>query len=218
MDTKTLDKIIELKQKGQTINPYVDITPEKLAEFLGQAQREIDPYYASQMGLARESLLNTLGYSKEETGRFEADLEKKYGKALQAHGESMAEKGFALSGRRLTEESDLAYETQKTMEDQRRQLAFQAGNQARQFAQEWGGTNMPSFNIGAMPTVRSGEMAFGKTGTQMPLYELSSDIYSKLTGSRQWEQQAAEKTRQAELEEAFKQKELASRYRTLELT
>lgn len=36
----------QLKQRGQVINPNIEITPEKIAEFTKQAEAEIDPYYA----------------------------------------------------------------------------------------------------------------------------------------------------------------------------
>ncbi len=212
------DYLTKLGETGKTINPYVDITPEKLAEFLGQAQREIDPYYASQMGLARENLLNQLGYSKEEVGRFEGDLEKKYGKSLTQLGETSAEQGMALSGRRLQEEGELATETQNQMLDTRRKLAFEAGNQARQFAGEWGGANIPMATMTSTPKVQAGESSFRNLGgTETPLYELSDSLYQNLTGAKQWEQQANVKTRQAQLEEAFKTNELANRTRTLNL-
>lgn len=206
-----LDKLTE---KGQTINPYVDITPEKMAEFLKQAESEIDPYYQTQLKLARESILTDLDYSKEQIGKFEQDLEKTYGKSLRSLGESAAEQGFAMSGQRQLNEQDLAYQTQRQIEDKRNQFAYGAGQAARTFAQEWG---KPDFTptISTMPTVRAGERSFATSGTQAPVYELSNDIYDQLVGSKQYEQTAAKLTRQAQLESAFKESELSKRYLSL---
>ena len=204
-----LDK---LSATGKTINPYVDITPEKMAEFLKRAENEIDPYYATQLKLARESILTDLDYSKDEIGKFEQDLEKTYGKSLRTLGEGAAEQGFAMSGQRNLNEQDLAYQTQRQIEDQRNQLTYNAGKAARTFAQEWGKPAFETPTIGVAPTVRAGERSFAKSGTEAPIYQLSNDIYDQLQGSKQYEQKAAILARQAQQEES----EYRKRY--LELT
>ena len=116
-----MDKLIKM---GQVLNPNIEITPEKAAEFLAKAQTEIDPYYSSQLKLARESLLSSIGYSKEQILTNEKDLERKYGINVRQLGEQAAEQGFALSGIRQRAEQQLATETQANIEQQRRQLEY----------------------------------------------------------------------------------------------
>lgn len=215
---KSMQAMIDkLLASGQTVNPYIDITPEKVAEFTAQAQREIDPYYASQLKLAREGFLRSVGYTTEELGKYEADLERKYGTQVRQLGEQAAEQGFALSGLRKREETELAYGTQQDIESKRRALGYETGTQARQFAQQWGGGDMSIPTISQAPRVLAGEMGFQRSGEQTPFYQLSPETYQGLIGSKEWEQKAAKQTRVSQLESAWKESELAKQYRKLTL-
>lgn len=207
-----------LTAKGQTINPYVEITPEKAAEFMAQAEREISPYYQTQMKLERENLLRSIGYDTESLNLFEQQMERTYGKNLNTLSENMAESGFAYSGKRKTEESDLAYNTQTQINENRRQLANQAANLASAYAQRWGSANLPaSTTISATPNVVAGQSAFNKTGGNVNYYTLSPELYDDLIGSQQYEQTAQQKARASELEGAYKESELVNRQRQLTL-
>lgn len=211
------DFLDKLANRGQVLNPNIEITPEKIAEFTAQAQRELSPYYQSQMKLARESLLKSVGYSIEDIGRNEQDLEKKYGTSLRTLGESAAEKGFALSGMRKRDEEQLAYETQQNIDLNRRTLGRQAESLASTYAQKYGGTDMPTSTISQAPRVLPGEINFQKSDAQNPFYTLSPETYQNLVGSQQYEQQTAEKTRVAGLKSDYKTDELSKRMRTLSL-
>lgn len=207
-----------LTAKGQTINPYVEITPEKAAEFMAQAEREISPYYQTQMKLERENLLRSIGYDTESLNLFEQQMERTYGKNLNTLSENMAESGFAYSGKRKTEESDLAYNTQTQINENRRQSANQAANLASAYAQRWGSANLPaSTTISATPNVVAGQSAFNKTGGNVNYYTLSPELYDDLIGSQQYEQTAQQKARASELEGAYKESELVNRQRQLTL-
>lgn len=207
-----------LTAKGQTINPYVEITPEKAAEFMAQAEREISPYYQTQMKLERENLLRSIGYDTESLNLFEQQMERTYGKNLNTLSENMAESGFAYSGKRKTEESDLAYNTQTQINENRRQSANQAANLASAYAQRWGSANLPaSTTISATPNVVAGQSAFNKTGGNVNYYTLSPELYDDLIGSQQYEQTAQQKARASELEGAYKKSELVNRQRQLTL-
>lgn len=194
----------ELQKRGQMLNPNVEITPEKTAEFLTQAQGEISPYYNTQMKMARETLLRSAGYTTDEILRNEAEIEKKYGQGVRQIGETMAESGFALSGRRIEGEQNLAEETQATIDANRRRAEFEAGNQARQFASEWGGTEMPSVSYQNAPRVLAGVGSFAKMGDTKPFYNISDSVYQGLKGSRQYEQDVAQRQRSSELEGLYR--------------
>ncbi len=214
---KTTQQYLDsLVQQGKTINPNIEITPEQTASFLAQAQREIDPYYSNQMKLARENLLTGIGYSTDQITAQEANWEKQYGKALRGLGETSAESGMALSGGRQLGETELAQGTQEQIDQARKQAQFNAGQSARQFAQDWGTAQLPTATLGATPQVKAGQSEFVRGGSQTPFYELSGDTYSGLIGSQDYARQTAEKTRASELEGAFRgQKELSTRKLTL---
>lgn len=206
----------EIKQRGQTINPNVTITPDQLAEFMSQAEREIDPYYSTQMKLAKDQLLTSLGYTKEDLDTFESDMEQKYGKQLRTYGENMAETGMARSGSRQVGERELATETQQSIDTNRTTAERNARSLASNYAQTWGGSNLPTTTVSSKPTVQAGISNFSR-GSGSSLYNLSSDVYDDLVGSAEYEKQTNIKTRASQLEEAFKQSELDKQYRQLTL-
>ena len=207
-----------LTAKGQTINPYVEITPVQAAEFLAQAEREMSPYYQTQMKLERDNMLRSVGYDTQSLDLFEQQMEKTYGKNLNVLGENMAESGFAYSGKRKTEESDLAYNTQTQIDEQRRALANQAANTTSAYAQRWGSANLPTTSaMSAAPKVLPGQAGFDKSGTSTLLYSLSPELYDNLIGTQQYEQTTQQKARASQLEGAYKEQELINRQRQLTL-
>ena len=222
----TLDSVLNQSQQylnqlianGQNINPNVEITEEKAAEFLAQAQREIDPYYATQMSLARESLLSSIGYSKADILAKEQKYERQYGQNLRTLSSQMAESGMAYSGERTRSEQELAVSTQASLDAARRALAESTGQAARTYAQAWGGKNIPTApTISATPQVTAGIGTFGRSGRELPLYELPSDIYSSLIGEQEYQKQAAVKGRQAELEQGYRTQQETKASRKLNL-
>lgn len=217
-----LDKLVA---NGQVINPNIEITPEKIAEFTAQAQTEIDPYYASQLKLAREDLLSSIGYSKQQILANEQELERKYGTSVRKLGEQSAEQGFAQSGIRQRGEQELAADTQSQINQGRTMLGNTVGTAARTFAQQYGAQNIETPAITAAPVVQAGNERFlpgqaivsGQASTEQPLYQLSPDIYDSLVGSKQYEQTAAKRTRVSELEKAFRTTQQNQQLRQLSL-
>lgn len=191
------DLLDRLSSQGQYLNPNIQLTQDQLAEFMSKAQGEIDPYYATQLKLAKETLLKSIGYTTEGIQRYEADAERKYGQNVRTLGESAAEKGFALSGIRQRSEQDLAYTTQQDIENQRRQLGYETGNLARTFTQQWSGVpgyEQPTTNIPQTPTVQPGEITFQRSGAETPFYTISPDTYQGLIGEKQKERLTGTRT------------------------
>lgn len=207
----------ELEKRGQVLNPNIQLDASTLAKFTKQAEQEINPYYSTQLKSARESLLYGAGYSRDEVLRNEQDLEKQYGQQFKQLGESAADRGFAQSGIRQREEGDLATDTQNTINANRRQLEFNTGNQARQFAQTYGTSNMPTLDIGNTPSVFGGETGFNKPQGTRSLYQLDPNVYDGLVGSQQYEQRGAVKNRASELESAFRSNQALTQQRSLTL-
>lgn len=209
------NQLDQLQKRGQIINPSVQITPEKVAEFTRQAQGEIDPFYSTQLKTAREGFLRSLGFSTEQLIRQEQDLERKFGESTRQIGEQAAETGFTLSGRRQRAERDLAVDTQQAITENRRQLQFQAGTSGREFAGRFGGSALSIPRLSGAPTVSPGETVFGRNAPDQPLYELSPEVYSGLKGTEQFEQEAVTQRRARELEELFRSQEMLKQQRAL---
>lgn len=206
----------ELESQGKVLNPAVEITDQQLTDFMAQAETEIAPYYASQLKLARHGFMESLGYAQEEIEAQEVSAQRQYGRELRGLGEEMAERGFATSGRRMTEEQELATQTQEALDVRRRTALHGAESMAGQFAEQWGETGMPSApTMSAAPQVVAGQRQW-QTGAQTPFYELSDDVYAGLKGTREFEEQAQIRTRTSELEKAFRQKKEAE-LRSLQL-
>jgi len=211
------DYLEQLKERGEMINPEIEITPEKMNEFIAQAALEIDPFYAGQLKLAREGFMRSAGFSSEDLERQEANIERTYGKDVRRLGESAAERGFATSGIRQREEAELAGETQRGIEERRRQVGFQAGTAGMEFARQYGAEALPTTTIGATPQVVAGQAGFERTGQRTRFYEISPSVFEGLIGERQREQEVAKTRRVGELESAFRTQEEIKALRNITL-
>ena len=220
-----------LQKQGLAINPNIQLSQQSAIEFLkrmesdsdpvfaqfrAKAEQEIGPYYSTQLKLAREGVMRSMGFAAEDVTRQEADLERKYGRQVRELGEQAAEVGFAQSGIRQRAERELAEGTQRELEEKRRDIQFKAGTVTREFAQKYGGAELPSVSLGATPRALPGEAAFQRPGGTSPFYELSPEVYQGLVGSEEFGRRSAIRSRASELEEAFRQQQtLPTRFLSL---
>lgn len=214
--TGELDAYIQkLQAAGYMINPNVQLTPEKMAEFMSQAGSEINPYYSGQLKLAKDTLLRGIGYGEEDILRHEQQVQQQYGRQLQSIGEQAAEQGFAQSGLRQLSERQLAEQTQQDIDAQRRGLTRGATEVAAGFAQQYGTRNLPALSFSGAPRVLPGVEQFQTDTQESPVYSLSSDIYQGLTGEKQYQQEADIRRRASELESAYRTGQTLPSLRTL---
>jgi len=212
------DYLVELQKRGKIPAPK-DLTPDEIAKFLTQAEQEISPYYATQLKLAKEGFLRSLGYTQETIDRLTEEAQREYQQNLRALGETMAERGFAESGIRKRSERELAWDTQRQLEEARRRALFETGTLARQFTQEWGEGGLPrTTEIPAVRNVRVlwGQPVFQEVGKTY-LYELRPEVYKGLIGEKEWEKKAAIQQRKAELVGAEREKRQTQALRKLSL-
>lgn len=208
----------KLEAAGKALNPNIQITPEQTAAFMAQASNEIDPYYATQLKIAKDQLLTSLGYTQDQIAMQETQAQKQYNENLRQIGSTAADQGFAQSGIRQRQEQNLASDTQYQLSQARKAAALSAGNAAGQFAQQFGGANLPTApGLNSMPRIVPGSEGFKYVGESAPLYQLSPGVYDGLTGSNQYEQNVAKRTRASELESAFRTNSALSQARTLNL-
>lgn len=213
--TNVANQVLQgMAAKGLTINPNLPITAEaaqqfmafaakNLNAFLPYAQKEISPYYATQLKLAADTLGRSLGFNEQQLADQEKQLEQQYGNQVRNIGEAAAENGMALSGRRQLQEQQLAQNTQNTINQNRRQLAFNEGNAVGQFAQVYGSNALPSIGGSVAPRVLPGQSNFDFSGQSSPFYSLSPSVYSGLTGSNQFAETSAEQQRASQLENLY---------------
>ena len=108
----------------------------------------------------------------------------------------------------------MAQAAQQQIETGRRNLAFEQGTRAREFAQLYG-AQQPAPTINAAPRV--GVEGFERGGAETPLYELSPDVYSGLIGTKEFERRGVTQSRASELEQVFREQEAIKQARTLNL-
>lgn len=207
----------ELQKRGQVLNPNIDLTPDKVAEFLHQAEGEINPYYAGQLKLAKNDLLRSVGYSEDQLLANEQQTQRDYTKGLRNIGDTSADQGFAQSGIRNKQEGDLATNANTSLTDGRRQLAFNTGTAMGNFAQKYGTGELPQFNFGEAPQASAGEGSFSQSTRQLPLYSLSPETYDGLIGSQEYARRGAVSSRSSQLESAFRGNQAINQQRQLTL-
>lgn len=208
-----LDK---LAASGKVLNPNIQLTPEKIAEFTSQAEQEINPYYASQLKLARSELLRTAGYSDNEIQRREAQAQRKYQDSLRTLGESAAEKGFAQSGIRQRDEANLATDTQYDLDTARNQFGNSASGVAAKYAAQYGSDQLPSFQTTTAPRVLAGQPNF-QSGQSANLYQISPETYDGLIGSDEFARRSNVSSRASQLEGAYRTTQASAQARQLNL-
>ena len=221
---QTVDDLLEevfsrLSQAGYMVNPQASITPQSVSDFLARLERDDDPifsqfrekarqiigpYFENELKVNRENLLRDLGYTREQLLNYEQNLERQYGQQTRELAGGFAERGMALSGARGVAEETLAFQTQQDIENRRRQLGFQAGTQAREFAGLFGGAQVPTFNIPEAPRVLAGAGQFERGGRELPFYSLSDSVLQGITGSREFERRAEERNLASQFEESFR--------------
>lgn len=214
------DYLEQLRQRGQVINPNVEITPDKVSEFVQQASSEITPYYASQLKVATDQFLQSIGYSQDQLLAKEKDLQQRYSEAVRNLGANEAEVGFAQSGRRALAEQQLADTTQQQLTNQRQELQFNLGKSIGSFAEKYGTANVPQDQLPPLPDTPQalpGQANFQSQAQNRNLYQLSPSVYDGLKGTQQYQEQSDLQQRQAQLEQAYRGNQQINQQRQLNL-
>lgn len=230
---KVLDSVLNgintflqrLASNGTTINPNVTITPDMAAAFMNYTQNnisqfvpyatnEIAPYYQNQLALAKSQFLTSVGYNEQQQLQVEQDIQQNYNQQLKDLGASLAEQGFAQSGTRSTQENQLAYNTNRQIQQGRQALGYQTQQAAQTLAQNWGTTNVPGVNITGATEAGAGSPLASGTGSS-PLYSLSDAVYQGLKGTQQYQQEVDIQNRAGQLANAFQQYQGAQQQRQL---
>lgn len=116
---------------SKTVNPRIEITPEKLAEFTSQVAAELDPYYQSQFEAIKEDLSADLTYLSDQYNQATRSQEEQFKQTLAGQRETEAGRGTIFGGERLTREQSLAQQSQRNIEALGTGLSYQAGRAGR---------------------------------------------------------------------------------------
>ena len=199
------DYIKALTEQGMAVNPAIEITPEKIQEFLNQAKGELGPYYQGEISSIQTDLKRSLEKSALGLGESEEDLARQFTKGFTSIGEKSAERGIALSGVRQRQEAELAEEANRQVQRQRQNLQFGAETASLQAERALGSANLGNFQFPALsgtPRFTSeGQFYSGEGSTT--LGRLQGGIF----GSLPQEQLTSERSRALELEGLFRQEQ-----------
>lgn len=193
---------------GQIINTAIDISPEKVDEFLKQAQDEINPYYQSQFKIIKNSLNNTLGELQAQYNDTEATRSRDFGTTLKSNQTTLGEQGKAVSGDRVTSEKNLVDSTQQAESAAIRDLKYSAQSSANSAEQQIGSKNLQDV---AVPQAGSTDYAGGFTPGQtfaqgLTFQQPKSNIFAlsgDITGTLEEQQKKDTLLRQQELKNAY---------------
>ncbi len=196
----------KLELQGQMINPYVEITPALAAQFLDQATKELSPYYQEQVTLAQKDLQRRQDYEVSTYGAQEQQMEREYGQNLDTTQETMAQKGFGYSGRRVVAEDRLAESAQAAIDAARRNLSYTMGDVASSAERQLGSAGVTAVGVpmlSSKPTVMAGQRTFARTGESSPLYSLTGGLLGEMEKSKQ----TNVSQRQSQIEELWRRNE-----------
>lgn len=202
----------KLTQSGYTINPQriaQGITEKDMADLLTRAQKEVEPFYASALNLAKENLLQDFGWGREDILRYEKSKEQELGRRFENIGAEEAETGTALSGRRIQRELMTQQETGEDIASKRRQLQRAGIGELGTFAQKYGGRELPSLTLPEAPTISGGRFQY--SGRESPFYETGPAL-ERVIGTQQKERALeTETTYRGFLENLRQERELGLR-------
>jgi len=188
---------------GKTPQPDIPITPEKAAEFLAQATKEMDPFYQRLGEEASADLKSNFSRRVALQQGGEQDLARQYADQYDQTAANAAETGQVFGGVRGRQERLLAEGATRAGTRSREQLAFDVGQQVTAGARSLGstafGTLVGNTSIAGMPQFNAGQrdVQFGASDN---LYTLPTGI----EGDLERQKRAAIEARKAELEAAYR--------------
>jgi len=151
-------------EAGNVINPDIDLSPEKVAEFLQQATSELDPYYQEQIGFYKQDLDISLQRMQEDFNKNISRGEDTFKEGLLNQAENEAQSGTAFSSGRQDRVSKTIKAGQQGIDD----LVTQAARSAQDFGigaeRALGSANIP--NIGGFNTYNVTDQGFSQSGNR----------------------------------------------------
>lgn len=178
---KTLSDILA---SGKTIPQNIEITPALAQQFLDQAERDMNPYFADQLKSIKSDLTANLSDLQKQYDLQKEDSQAAFRQSLERGREDASNVGTSFSGRqRATEQMQIG--------SQQRQLdlgALQLGSTIRRtlgnFEQTAGNRELAGLQLPSFSTYKAGpEGQFAQSGT-LPSFGGTPNLVGTLENAR----------------------------------
>ena len=196
----------KLDESGKVVNPNIDLTPERLAEFINTAKSDVSPYFKQLFTEAERDIGFSLGDIANNYAKKEAEIGRQFGTALENTQESYAKRGLNYSSDRYKAEQTLSDEAKRMMQDERDTALKGARDIGLKGERAMGSnflekTSLPTLKYGAEPvTGKAGYYGTAGGGRDLNLY----NVFGGITGEMATKQSEAEKTRANLLEQQYR--------------
>lgn len=195
--SNNLAKAIE---SGKVVNPEVEITPEKSKEFLDQAVSELEPYYQEKYSVLRSDVEKSAGRLIEDYKTGVTRRQPAFKKTLDDQAQAEAESGTVYSSGRLDREQRTVDLENQTLEDAAKTTFRGVEDVGRAFEKEAGSERARTLNIPGLESFRATPTGYTQSNPTRSLYQ----PFTSIEGSLAKEKKVAQKTRQSELEGAYR--------------
>ncbi len=196
------------------LKDFVEVTPQKVQEFLDQATKELDPYYKQIYDRAKTDLGTSLTELTTAAKRNSENTTTGFDRNLRTTQDNLRSQGLTFSGQRLRQEGQLATDATRTLEDQQRSYSSSVNSLLRPAETKYGSSAFTDFKL---PELSQNSINFtpgyttpgqGTTGTvKAPVFNFSPGV----TGTLEEERKKAEALRQSELTGAYRVQEARKR-------
>lgn len=198
--------VTKLDESGKVINPNIELTPERLSEFINTAKSDVSPYFKQLFSEAERDIGFSLSDIANNYAKKEAEIGRQFGTALESTQESYAKRGLNYSSDR-TKSEQLLSDTAKRMMSDERDTALKGARDIGLKGERLLGSNflektsLPKLSYGAEPvTGKAGYYGTAGGGRDLNLY----NTFGGITGSLATQQSEAEKTRANALEGQYR--------------
>lgn len=197
---QSLGKTVE---SGKVVNPNIEITPEKVAEFTSQATSELDPYYQEQIKNYQADLDTSIKRLSEDFSTGVRNAEEPFKLNLAAQAESEAQAGLTYSSSRNNRLSTAVNEQQQKIDELAKSTGRNIQDAYTTAERSLGSNILNSIAKTYLPNYNVSSSGFNQNGTSNV-----SSLQGNLAGTINKEKTTAIKSRASELEEAYRQQRI----------
>ena len=200
-----LEKAIEA---GKVVNPNIEITPQKLKQFMDTATSELDPYYKEQYGIIKSDLDSSIGRLMEDYTKGVERAQDPFKQGLKDQAQAESEMGTVYGSERVRREQTAVQDQTNLLDDYATQTKRSAEDLLRGYEGTVGSPLTRSLNIPSIQGYQASNM-----GTFAPTSSRSINVpYGNVElGSLGRERGTAVKTRAQELEEIYRSGQVLNR-------
>lgn len=187
-------------EAGKVINPdLVQVTPAQLSEFYSQAETEMDPYYKEQFGLLKGDLERSVERLTEDYTKQATRSEEPFKQKLANQAQTESEQGTVYSSERNRREASAILGQNQALGDLAEGAQRSVQDLGVGFEKVAGSDMARTLNLPSIQNYQATTQGYTPSATRNLYVPLGG-----VTGSGQRERATALKTRQNELEGAYR--------------